>query len=42
VPPAEAGRLVGGKHTVYGSTAPRGWDDGGALPAEQNMMPQGG
>ena len=42
LPPDEAGRLVGAKYATYGTAAPRGYEDGGALPAEPNMMPQGG
>jgi hypothetical protein len=42
LPPDEAGRLVRVKHAVYGEIAPRGFEDGGALPAQANMMPQGG
>jgi hypothetical protein len=30
LPAAEASRLVADRHAVYGSTAPRGYDDGGA------------
>ena len=41
LPPDEAGRLTRARHAVYGSTAPRGFEDGGALPAQPNMMPQG-
>lgn len=30
LPAAEASRLVADRHAVYGSTAPRGFEDGGA------------
>ena len=42
VPPDEAGRLVRARLATYGEQPPRGFEDGGALPAEPNMMPQGG
>ncbi len=43
LPPAEAARLISAKLAVGDTTAPRGYDDGGAPPRpEPNMMPRSG
>jgi hypothetical protein len=42
VPPDEAGRLVHSRLATYGDRPPRGFEDGGAPPAQANMVPQGG
>ena len=40
VPAAEAARLVGMRHAVYGEAAPRGYEDGGCPAPIAAMMPR--
>lgn len=40
LPPAEAARLVAERRAVYGDKPPRGFNDGGARPAQACMLPR--
>lgn len=49
LPPGEAGRLVGAKHAIYGSTPPKGFQGTGTKAAFasnasdiSNLLPQNG